>query len=343
MATMPSAGSNSPQRGFPPFKKEFELNNELQVLAGTTASSASFLPGHPRIQLNDAPQLTAFLEQEFFSPIMEDMAPYLWVLSTPSSANISPLHRQKVKDREIIITEDPKLHLVWISGRIFIKPLPRYLLSHSFWEKYLLSDTSPLGSKREQIKASALGYLRTYFYLVKHESDFRIAQDEKLCLIPGKVTWVQFCHFSATFGNIDDLNVSARYRYGELRLTRLNIYVKLFFKGFHYHRVHRQYGAYFARFYGPLLFVFGVFSVVFSAMQVALTTEQVSSRHWTSLWNACRWFSIVTLVFLGSLISGLMLLLTGKFFREWRYALSDRYRSRKQEKAIQRTRHGNSA
>ena len=58
-------------------------------------------------------------------------------MSTQSSANINALHRQRVKGRHIIITEEVRLHLVWIHDRIFVKPLPKYLLSHVFWEWFL--------------------------------------------------------------------------------------------------------------------------------------------------------------------------------------------------------------
>lgn len=43
-----------------------------------------------------------------------------------------PLHHQRVLNREIAITERLDLHLVWASGRTFIKPLPRYLLDPRF-------------------------------------------------------------------------------------------------------------------------------------------------------------------------------------------------------------------
>ena len=43
-----------------------------------------------------------------------------------SSADISPLHRQRVKGRAVIVTEDPKLYLVWFYDHIFIKPLPGF-------------------------------------------------------------------------------------------------------------------------------------------------------------------------------------------------------------------------
>ena|SRR6266536_2051504 len=106
--------------GQPPFSKSRQLNNDLDALGFEIATNTTIplklhLPGHPRIDLDDSTKLTEFLDREFCSPILEAMAPYLWVMSTQSSANVNPLHRQRVKGREIIITEDPRLHLVWVS------------------------------------------------------------------------------------------------------------------------------------------------------------------------------------------------------------------------------------
>src|SRR5205814_10127221 len=167
--------------------------------------------GYPRIALSDTVCLTSFLRSEFCNDDLDKMSPHLWIMSTQSSANISPLHRQKVKGREIIVTEDPRLHLIWIYDRVFVKPLPLYLTSHAFWDTYLTSATSPLGEERRRIRAAALGYLRTWVHLVRYESDFRIARDEKLCLIPGEVDWAKFCGFVARLESIMDSDVSDRY------------------------------------------------------------------------------------------------------------------------------------
>jgi hypothetical protein len=165
--------------------------------------------------------------------------------------------------------------------------------------------------------------------MVRHESDFRIAQDEKVRLIPETVDWEQFCNFTAGFERISDHDVSERYHFGELRLTRLNFYAKLFLYQFHYQRTDSQYGAYFARFYGPLLFCFGILSVLLNSMQVALAVEQISSLHWIELWGACRWFSVVSLISLGCLALALITLLVFKIVKEWEYALKDRYWKRR--------------
>lgn len=53
--------------------------------------------------------------------------------------------------REIIVTEGPRLHLVWIYDRVFIKPLPRYLLSYTFWSEHISNEKSKLwGSNKEE-------------------------------------------------------------------------------------------------------------------------------------------------------------------------------------------------
>ncbi|KAJ6149087.1 hypothetical protein N7471_000286 [Penicillium samsonianum] len=84
-----------------------------------------------------------------------------------------------------------------------------------------MSDPSELGAAMKLRKA-ALGYLRTYFYLIQYESDLRIAQDPALFLVPKEMTWPWFCQFTAHFHDITDNEVSGRYHYGEIRLSRLN-------------------------------------------------------------------------------------------------------------------------
>jgi hypothetical protein len=49
-----------------------------------------------------------------------------------------PLHYQQAASREIVVVEKMDLHLVWEPNRIYLKPLPRYLLSHSFWRDHLV-------------------------------------------------------------------------------------------------------------------------------------------------------------------------------------------------------------
>ncbi|CAG8983150.1 hypothetical protein HYALB_00014076 [Hymenoscyphus albidus] len=148
---------------------------------------------------------------------------------------------------------------------------------------FLLNQSTCLGGRRDAIRKAALGYLRTYRYLIQHESDFRIAKQDHLCLVPHGVGWVAFCRFISALDQIKDANVSGRYRYGELRLSRLNFYAPFFLRKFHFEQIHGQYGDYFARLYGPILFIFAIVSTILNSMQVGLAVDQVATTHWLSI------------------------------------------------------------
>ncbi|KLU91050.1 hypothetical protein MAPG_09574, partial [Magnaporthiopsis poae ATCC 64411] len=165
-------------------KIPFQQSHELVSDAVESGTSTGHLPGYPAISLADEHGLAEFLAQEFVSALQDRMAPRLWWMSKQDSGSISPLHRQAVKRRTIVVTEDPKLHLVWIRDRIFIKPLPAYLVNHSFWENQLgrracsppavaaaakpdVTATQQPADPRpppslQHIRRAALGYLRTY-------------------------------------------------------------------------------------------------------------------------------------------------------------------------------------
>jgi hypothetical protein len=256
----------------PPFSEVNQLIRDLVPEPG--AAQSETLPGQPSIPLKDLDRTKKFLHDDLWSEDLDRMAPRLWIMTTLSSANINPLHRQRVKGREIIITEEARLHLVWIHDRIFIKPIPRYLLSYGFWEAYLDRRPESLNKEQSNLRKAAAGFLRTYRYLIRHESDFHLAQQESLRLIPKDVDWASFCHFTSDLNNIQDSAVSRRYCFGELRLTRLNFYAPFLLRKFRFEQVHGQYGDYFARLYGPVLFVFAVVSTILNSLQVALAADQ---------------------------------------------------------------------
>jgi hypothetical protein len=311
----------------PPFSKTQQLCRDLEAdEAG--AQTITSLPGHPWLMLNDPSRMTQFLENEFWAQDLETLAPNLWVMSTPLSTNVNPLHRQRVKGREIVVTEEPRLHLVWFHDRIFIKPLPKYILSHRFWEVFLVNKSSCLGQRRDAIRRAALGHLRTYRYLIRHESDFTIAKQDHLRLLPQDMGWAEFCRFISAFDHIKDTDVSGRYSYGELRLSRLNFYAPFFLRKFHFEQIHGQYGDYFARLYGPILFIFAAVSTILSTMQVELAVDQVSSLHWVSLWPVFRYFSTIVLV--GTVLTSLcfILLWLWMFLNEWLYTIKSRRQRR---------------
>ena len=80
----------------------------------------------------------------------------------------------------------------------------------------------------------ALGFMRTYFYLIRYELDFRKATSPELGLIPTlcyedqnqtqpiALTFETFSRFLSQFEKISDDDVSPRYSHGQLRLARVN-------------------------------------------------------------------------------------------------------------------------
>ncbi|KAH8689729.1 hypothetical protein GQ44DRAFT_720446 [Phaeosphaeriaceae sp. PMI808] len=177
------------QTVMPPFSKANQPIRDPE--AGAGASPIATLPGHPSIIVNDIAYMRRFLEKGFYSRDLEIMAPRLWMMTTLSSTNINPLHRQRVKSREIIVTEEPRLHLVWIHDRIFNETSDR------------------LGDSQRNIRKAATGFLRTYYYLIQHKSDFNVAQQDNLRLIPKDIDWPSFYRLVSEFNHIEDSAVSS--------------------------------------------------------------------------------------------------------------------------------------
>jgi hypothetical protein len=308
-----------------PFSKPDQVIHDFDITAGN--SPLTTLPGYPFVGTDNVALVQEFLTTEYVCQDLEDMAPRLWIMTTPCSGNINPLHRQRVKGREIVITEEPRLHLLWIHDRIFIKPLPRYLLSHTFWTKFV--DRSA-GTKPSPIvtRKAMLGFLRTYRYLILHESDFIIAQQDNLRLIPRDIKWESFCQLMSSL-DIEDSTVSERYSYGELRLTRLNFYAPFLLRKFHFEQVHGQYSDFFGRMFGPVLFCFALVTTVLNSMQVALAVEQLITPKWERFWHLSRWFSVISLIAASIISVWLACLWLWIFLDEWIYTVRRRAERRR--------------
>jgi hypothetical protein len=210
------------------------------------------------------------------TPRLNDIHQHLWLAGLPNAAR--PLHRQKLIGRSILITEDPDEHLVWLEGQIFIKPLPDFLLDYDFWNDNLCSDL--------ELRKCACGLLLSYAWLVRHKSDLDIAKE--FGLLSKNIEWPNWVEFVDDFLcsiNLEALSdVNKRYKYGELRLSRLNaIYriipptysLKNFIRG--YRGGSTWYNAFFERHFKWMLAVFAILSVFLSALQVGLATTMLQS------------------------------------------------------------------
>lgn len=171
-----------------------------------------------------------------------------------------------------------------------------------------------------------LGFLRTYACLIKHESDYRVAVEAHL--IPSTMSWPELARFLARFSTMLDRECSPRYRYGEIRLTRLNFYSRFLLQKSYYFRIQYHFSDYFAQFYAPVLFFIGLASVMLSSLQVISQLE-------TDLARGVKVLSLAVSValLLVTVISGLLFLvaLIHKFAKEWRYAVRARLRLRREE------------
>ncbi|KUI54757.1 hypothetical protein VP1G_02138 [Cytospora mali] len=294
-----------------------------------TEQQKDYLPGEPRILLNNT-TIGGHLERELTTKDLDTLSPYVWLLTKQDSSHISPLTHQIVRRREIVITERPELHLVWYYNRVFIKPLPKYLLSRAFWDFYLLSSCSPIQEPlRSDLRKAALGFLRSYALLVRHQSDFDLAVDRDHRFLLRKIKYPSFVRLARSLeATVTDSMVSPLYQCGELRLSRLNFWSKVFLRRFTYHKVEGQYTAYFGHFYGPILFVFAVLSVPLDAMQVALAVQPpiVSNTAWIAFARMSWGFSIFTLFIVVILVSFLLMAFVGLASREIVYASQDLYR-----------------
>lgn len=154
------------------------------------------------------------------------------------------------------------------SDRIFVKPLPSFLINYSCFEKNISPDMSLL--------ASALGFLHTYINMIEYHADFSLAKD--LGLLPSTVTWRAWNLFRMDIQqNITQSHqINKRYHYGELRLSRLNSIYRVHQRSWRggYFLVHTRYQSFFRANFEWLLLAFAYISVALSALQVLVTTNQ---------------------------------------------------------------------
>lgn len=258
--------------------------------------------------------VSEFLGNELRCPVLEELYPHLWLVAKKCGSHIDSLHEQVMKQRVLTVTEKSSLHMIWYYSIIYLKPMPRCLLNYNFWNTYL----SPQRQQRSQqlqeqsqaqryeidslstICRTALGFLRSYGFLIRYESDFLLAQQANL--IPKHLTYTKFQLFIDSFRHLSDEAVAPRYHYGQIRLTRLNYAVRIFRPAstahclpWHYHEVYWQTGSYIERALAFLLFIFASLSLVLSAMQVMLAAR--GQGPWQEFSRASWGFAVAVIIF----------------------------------------------
>jgi hypothetical protein len=235
------------------------------------------------LSVSEEHKVLEFLARDLCHDHLNRLYPILWLVSTQRNDHISLLHEQIVRGREIVVTEDPGLHLLWYGNRVFIKPLPSYLTSHAFWKEFLCRESSA------DLRKAALGYVRSYRHLIQSQSDFNVAGEKKL--IAKGVDATALLRFLHSFESVSDDDVTLRYNYGELSLSRINLYIIIY-----------EYRSFYRKtplgFVTPLVFAFLV-STALSAMQVVLAAQQSNGNQthgWQKFTSISKWTGVVFLV-----------------------------------------------
>jgi hypothetical protein len=289
----------------PPFSR----SNEIVHNAVSDPPCTIPIPNEPLLD-SATDSVNDFLHREIACPVLDELYDHLYLFVKKSSSHIKPLHAHVRKARTIFITENPGLHIVWYYEMLYLKPIPHCLLNFDFWQRYLQPQSSNNGHEMMQKFdpsalspncRAALGFLRTYGYLIRHESDFRIAKQSYL--LPDDTTYTNFQKFIEPFRHIPDIAASQRYHYGQLRLTRLNWAVRIFRPRstrrnsfLYYQNIYVQTGQQLERFATPLLFLFASLTLILSSMQVGLAAQyqQPSMAFSQASWG----FSIAVIVFI---------------------------------------------
>lgn len=234
----------------------------------------------------------------------------------------TPLHFHVAMGCELAVAERMDLHLIWDYGRrkLFVKPLPRYILDEATWNvhlkcpagcdcankqrspfRVLFSGQRPPGPDmcKRDLREVALGYLYTYACLVASESDFHIANEKRL--LPRKLqldgddkplAWAQWKTFVSQILDAHDRRiVHPRFYYGELRLSRSGIFFGFVsntaFKP--YSHGWRAYRGLYHWMAATAVFV----ALVLTAMQVGLVTNQLKDNQ--DFHNAAYGFTLFSI------------------------------------------------
>lgn len=231
-----------------------------------------------KINSEDQESVDNYLRRELDLSRLDDIHQHLW-LAGRSSVGARALHRQLMIGRVIIITEQADLHLVWQDSRIYIRPMPEFLLNFQFWDQCLCQD--------QVLWETARGFLLSYLWLVSSENDLHIAHDKRL--LPREMNWehwVSFSKFLLGSINIENLeSVNRRFLYGELRLNRLNWIYRIYSlknnpKGFiiGYKYEYNRYSVFVKHNFAWIIGAFVYVTIVLTAMQVGLATDRLGKN-----------------------------------------------------------------
>ncbi|PFH61074.1 hypothetical protein XA68_18282 [Ophiocordyceps unilateralis] len=178
-----------------------------------------------RAVANPVDDVDNFLEAQFSLGRLNGMLKHLWFAGSRRPA--MQLHFQVAMGRQIVLADRMDLHLLWDStGRLFMKPLPTFLLSPSDSPTSAGKDEALLLRCSETARSVALGFLYTYACLICSETDFHMAN--QMYLLPRKdddstIKWTAWKKLAREILRMHDVEkVHPRFQRAELRMSRLN-------------------------------------------------------------------------------------------------------------------------
>ncbi|KAH0544882.1 hypothetical protein FGG08_000962 [Glutinoglossum americanum] len=242
--------------------------------ASDTSPLRALLPASYRISnKNGIPKIVAantmYIKDDLSVKRLNDIHSWLWLAGRPMPPR--PLNYQLASSRAIVISEQMDLHLVWTTAprRIFVKPIPSYLLDQRFF-------TEDLVGQKEGLYGCALGFLLSYTALIQYESDFNIAKDKHL--LPKSLTWDSWVDLVEQLLANEHDNINMRYLYGELRLSRLNKICWAHGRLRGYRFSYQSYGEMFTANLAPVTGITVYIALVLTAMQVGLATHTLGGN-----------------------------------------------------------------
>ncbi|KAG5764692.1 hypothetical protein H9Q72_007244 [Fusarium xylarioides] len=234
-----------------------------------------------------------YLEVELDVSRLNEIHNQLWMVGKPMPGR--PLHQHLVYGRKIVCAEQADLHLLWDDYRLFVKPCPDYLLSFDFWERYLCSGDDSLW-------AIAAGMVQSYTWLIQDKSDWKIAQTEGI--LSECITWERWTAFVCSFTDhleASDLDVNPRFKYGNLRLPRIQWIWRFRSQtgGVHasvngYLNPYSSYRHFFKQMVAPITVATVYFALILAAMQVGLATTMLQDSD--AFQSASMCFTVLAIV-----------------------------------------------
>ncbi|KAI1117158.1 hypothetical protein F5Y14DRAFT_405044 [Nemania sp. NC0429] len=279
-----------------------------------------------------------FLVSDLSIDSLSSMEKHLWWAG--SRRPPIQLHLQVAIGRQIVVDERMDHHLVWDnSGRIFIRPMPPFLLDCDVWDNFLAcSDINctcgtdcPPGCMQDSRKI-ARGFLYTYSCLVSSRTDFFLANEHHL-LPQGpreeKMTWDNWKVMAREIlESCDRDQLHPRFQRGELRLSRLNII----------HRITRRppfrpyirgWRNYSSILYGNLTWMAtaAVFiALILTAMQVGLATDRLGKD--STFQQASYGFTVFAIIGPIGVFALVVLAVLYNFVKDLPWLLSSQVRGR---------------